>query len=156
NRFQYEGSKGIYDPIFRTEYAHFENTTEGRFNQTTGVTGGSSTAKADTVTPEFSGYLPTGLKYDIGSTFAHSEGSSKDGGFDEWSSDVSFQLEQPLLRDFWIDAPRTAIKINRKNIEIAELSLEQEIRTVVRDVQLAYSEVLFSLEDVKVQEKALE
>ena len=156
NRFQLEASRGIYDPVFTAQYTHFYNATEGRFNQNTGVAGNSSTAEADTFAPGVNGVLPTGLKYSLNGNFIHSRGASTRGSFDDYVTDASFQLEQPLLKDLWVNAGRTTIQINKRNLQISELAVEEQIRVVTRDVQLAYFEVLFALEDVKVQEKALE
>ena len=107
--------------------------------------------------PMIDGDLPTGLKYTLSGDLTHSTGTRGGGStFDDYITGAGFQLEQPLLRNFWVNDGRTTIQINKRNLQISELAVEEEIRSVTRDVQLAYFEVLFSLEDVKVQVKALE
>jgi outer membrane protein TolC len=157
SRFTLEASRGVYDPEFSAQLSHSVNTTEGRFNENTGLTSSGSDAKVDLVSPGISGLLPSGLTYDLGGTFTHGRGSRSGGvPFENYTADVSIQLEQPLLKNFFTDSARTVIQINRRNLRISELGLEAEIRLVTRDVQVAYYELMFSREDVKVQEKALE
>jgi len=156
NRYQYEASRGIYDPAFTFEYRRANETRGGSFDPVSGTTQSASSSDQDRFTPGLSGVLPTGLQYSFGGRFTHNSGSQPEGQFENYLADASVQLEQPLLKNFWIDAGRTAIRINRLNYQISELALEEEIRAVTRDVQLSYFEVLFAIEDVKVQEKALE
>ncbi len=157
SRFTLDASRGIYDPVFQAEFNHAQITTEGRFNENTGVTSGGSDSRSDFFAPGISGRLPSGLTYDLGGIFTSGRGTR--GGivpFENYTADASLQLEQPLLKNFWTDSGRTTIQINRRNLQISELSLEQEIRTVTLEVQVAYYELLFAREDVKVQEKARE
>lgn len=155
-RYQLAASYGIYDPVLGVTYDKGERTTEGRFDPSTATVTSESTSKTDAVGSGFSGMLPTGMRYDLGGDFAYSRGSQSGEDFENYAADVRIRLEQPLLRDFWTDAGRTAIQINKKNLTISELVLEEEIRLVVRDVQSAYYELMFTLDDVKVKEKALE
>src|SRR5438128_273979 len=67
-----------------------------------------------------------------------------------------FQLRQPVLKNFWIDSTRLNIAINRRNLKISDLDLRLQIMRTVRDVEQAYYNLIFALENVKVQEKALE
>ncbi len=156
SRYQYEASRGIYDPAFTFEYRHANESRAGSFNPATGTSETGSTSEQDRMAPGLTGVLPTGLQYNFSGRFTHNSGSQPEGQFDSYLADAAVQLDQPLLKNFWIDAARTTIRINKFNWEISELALEEEIRAVTRDVQLAYYEVLFSIEDVKVQEKALE
>ncbi|MFM1770312.1 MAG: hypothetical protein RJA22_2841 [Verrucomicrobiota bacterium] len=156
-RYQLAASYGLYDPAFGISYNKFENTTEGRFNPNTGIVSDPSSSTADSVSPGLTGTLPSGMTYELGGNFTYTRGDRDQGqSFENYVADVSIQLEQPLLRDFWTDANRTTIQINKRSLAISELALEQEIRLVTRDVQSAYYELMFALDDVKVQEKALE
>jgi len=156
-RYQLAASYGLYDPAFGIRYTKADNTTEGRFNPNTGIVSDPSSSSVDTVSPGLTGVLPSGMTYELGGNFTYTRGDRDQGEtFENYVTDVNIQLEQPLLRDFWTDGNRTTIQINRRSMEISELTLEQEVRLVTRDVQSAYYELMFALNDVKVQEKALE
>ena len=77
-------------------------------------------------------------------------------------SEVSFgnlgflQLRQPVLKNFWIDTTRLNVAINKRNLKISELDLRFQIMNTVTLVEQAYYNLIFALESVKVQQKALE
>ena len=73
----------------------------------------------------------------------------------EYTATAGITLRQPLLRDFWIDAVRQRIWIDKKNLKISELALRQQIMNTVARVQRTYYELIFALAKVKVEEKAL-
>jgi len=77
--------------------------------------------------------------------------------FETTFGNVGFlQLRQPVLKNFWIDSTRLNIAINRRNLKISELDLGFQIMNTVTAVEQAYYNLIFALESVKVQEKALE
>jgi outer membrane protein TolC len=65
-------------------------------------------------------------------------------------------LSQPLLKDFWIDKDRLTIKVNKKNLKIAELALRQEIMNIVTRIKSTYYDLIYAKEQIAVHEKALE
>ena len=67
-----------------------------------------------------------------------------------------FQLRQPLLKNFWIDNTRLQIMLDKKNIQISELDLRNQIMVTVTAVEQEYYNLIFAQENVKVQQKALE
>ena len=66
------------------------------------------------------------------------------------------QLRQPLLKNFWIDNNRLQIFLDRKNVRISELDLRSQVINTITAVEQAYYDLIFSQENVKVQQKALE
>jgi len=114
--------------------------------------------------------LPTGLRYSLTGTAdsydirTHFFSTDKEfllypngvRNTNEYPATAGITLKQPLLRNFWIDAPRLNIRINKKNLKIAELALRQQIMNTVAKVEIAYYELIFTREKVKVEEKALE
>ena len=54
------------------------------------------------------------------------------------SSSFSFDVVQPLLRGFHIDVNRAQFKISKKNQEITDVQLRQQIVATARAVRLAY------------------
>jgi outer membrane protein TolC len=116
--------------------------------------------------PGLAGRLPTGLTYRLGasSDFFKWRGILPPADFppdgirrtNQYFGAASINLRQPLLRDFWIDASRQEISIEKKNLKISELSLRQEIINVVTKVQLAYYDLIAARDQVGVQRQALE
>ena len=155
-RYTLAASYGVYDPVFTADYNKSSRTTEGRFDPVSGVNTSASTSDVDALAAGFAGYLPSGLTYNMSGDIAHSRGQQRSGTFDNYISGVGISLAQPLLKNFWIDLSRLKIKIAKQNIKVSQYNLDTEIRIVVLEVQKAYYEVARALEEVKVQEKALE
>lgn len=77
--------------------------------------------------------------------------------FETTAGQVGFlELRQPLLKDFWIDATRVQIFVNKQELKSKELSLRGQIMTTITDVERAYYNLIFAQENVKVQQKAVE
>src|SRR4030095_7048622 len=87
--------------------------------------------------------------------FAHNVGETGPFPVDDFSAFAGFSARQPLLKNFWTDAERTQIRINKQDLKISEWVLINRVLTVVNDVQQAYYELIFTEENVKVQEDAL-
>lgn len=156
DRYTLAASYGVYDPVFSAGYNKSSRTTEGRFDATSGVNSSASTSDTDALNAGFSGYLPSGLTYNMTGEIAHNRGDSSGGPFGNYVSGVGIALEQPLLKNFWIDGNRLNIKIAKLEVKLSQYELDFEIRTIVRDVQVGYFEVARALEEIKVQEKAVE
>jgi outer membrane protein TolC len=67
-----------------------------------------------------------------------------------------FQLRQPLLKNFWTDATRLQIFLNKRNLKISELGFRGQVMDTITAVEEAYYDLIYAEESVKVQEKALE
>jgi len=65
-------------------------------------------------------------------------------------------MRQPLLKNFWIDSTRMNIQVARKNIKSTEMGLQLQIMSILTSVEQAYYDLIFTRENVKVQQKALE
>jgi len=61
-----------------------------------------------------------------------------------------------VVRDFWVDIYRNTIAVNKKNLEISELTLKGLLITNLFVVETNYYNVLLAREQVKVQQKAVE
>jgi len=113
-----------------------------------------------------SGLLPSGLTYSLSGNA--SDTVFKRPFFDTNSNvflnsrtetsrgSVILNMRQPLLKNFWIDTTRLNIKVNKNRLKYSELALQLQIMTVVNNVALAYYELVFARENIKVQQAALE
>jgi outer membrane protein TolC len=156
---------GYYDPVFETVAAYEHSVEAGRRDPLTGfrtIPGDRSTHE---VSSGVTGRLPWGMRYDIGGDLRYFTTEERfDLGFGmtnvtrpgEYHLDTGIVLTQPLLRDAWTDEGRTLIKLVRQDLKMAEFFLRTQTDTVVRDVMVAYYELVFARENVVVQEKGLE
>jgi len=76
--------------------------------------------------------------------------------FDSARGSTSLTLNQPLLKNFWIDQTRFNIQVGKNQVKYSELTLKQTIMNVVTTVEQAYYDLIYARENVTVQEKAVE
>ncbi len=77
--------------------------------------------------------------------------------FENTSGNAGFlELRQPVLKNFWIDSTRLQIFLRKQDLKTSELGLRSQVMTTVTAVEQAYYDLIFALENVRVQEKGLE
>lgn len=164
SQFLITESTAIYEPDLRLAYTHIKNRTAGGVDARGPYKG--SLVTDDLFDAEIgnsvSGYAPSGLKYSLSGGVSknnfriiNADGSVV-GGPDEYDGFARIDLTQPLLRNFWIDPSRAAIKISRVNFRISEEQLRQTVMDTLVRVEQAYYNLIFARENVKVQATALE
>ena len=67
----------------------------------------------------------------------------------------SAQYNQPLLRDFRIDATRQSILVTRINQDISDIQLQQTTMNTVANVRNAYWDYVFAVQSVDVAKQSL-
>ena len=72
------------------------------------------------------------------------------------SSTMTFQLTQPLLRDFRTDSNRTNLLVTRKQREITDVALQQTIIQTTRQVRNAYWDLVYARANLSVQQQSLD
>lgn len=154
-----------YDPVLGGAVSRNHSAQEGGgFNEITGAALPPSLNENETISSDLSGALPTGMRYQLFNDIAHNENRSpfvdtnlltRTSITDTWSSRAGISVTQPLLRDFWTDSGRTAIKLRKQDKKISELDLETLAHSTVRDVVNAYYSLVGALESVKVAEADL-
>jgi outer membrane protein TolC len=76
--------------------------------------------------------------------------------FENSGGSVQISMSQPLLKNGWIDGPRMAITLRKKDLKQSEWALQGQIMRTITEVQVAYYNLIASRELVKVREKALQ
>ena len=165
--FNLSASYAPYDPVLDLRVEQSFQSVPGGFDRNTGLQLPGNETWNESLRPTLGGALPSGMTYNIGGDLANrTSGTSfgidtngmvvgRDRGF-QFRPSVGIDLNQPLLKDFWIDSTRQQIWVNKKNLKISELGVRFQIMDVVRRVELAYFDLIFAIENVRVQEKALE
>lgn len=151
-----EASEGVYDPVVSLGLNQRYNHSAGKFVDFFGspIKIEGSRNYFENLSLGVQGKLPFGMSYNIPLEWERQHGTSFP--FDQYTGTVGIELRQPLLKDAAIDTERWQILVNKKNLKISEQGLRLQLINVISSVQLAYYELLYALENVKVQEKALE
>jgi outer membrane protein TolC len=97
------------------------------------------TSRSFTGTAGYEQLLPLGTSYTVGWDAARSTSNNTFSSFNpRLSSSLSFDLSQPLLRGLHIDVNRAQFRISKKNQEITDVQLRQQVLATSRAVRLAY------------------
>ena len=148
---------GYFDPSFGVSGQFNSRSTGDRFNSDLGLSIPGQETETDSFSSSLNGILPwTGMQYSLrGSASAT---TSTQGTNTSESSFASTQITvtQPLLKNFWIDSGRLNIALSRNNLRTAELTLKRSVMDVITQVEVAYYNLIFTFESVKVQEMALQ
>lgn len=158
---------GVYDPTFSSRVGRAESLREpGGINVNTGNLQPGTRSRTDVFEAEVTGLLPSGGSYGLSHVVNNNKvrtpqfiGTNEFGlpeflnfGTDTWNSRAGITAVQPLLRDFWIDRARLAIKLGRTAVTISELDLEAQVMTVVNQVEQAYYDLIAARDLVRVRE----
>jgi len=73
----------------------------------------------------------------------------------EWETFTGLTVTQPLLRDFGTAANTAEIRIAKSNAKMADLEWRSRTAQVVSGVMKAYYDVVFALENTKVQQDSI-
>lgn len=147
---------GYYEPTL--SISPFENYSKGAsyYNSSNGLTipGQETTTDGYNGLSIGGGHIPvTGLRYTLSTSASvsdlHARKNQSAGG-------ASITLTQPLLRNFWIDQGRLGILQAKNNLHSTELALKRQVEDIITQVEVAYDELIYANESVKVQEMALE
>ena len=72
-----------------------------------------------------------------------------------YTPDLSLTVIQPLLKNFGVDINRTQIKIAENDREISLDRFRETIMDVVTQIQDVYWDLVFTIEDLKVEQRSL-
>ncbi len=72
-----------------------------------------------------------------------------------YGSRLAFQFTQPLLRDFGFKVTRREILVANNNAQISEANFKESLIQTIYEVEEAYWEYVYSLEDLKAKKQSL-
>ena len=73
-----------------------------------------------------------------------------------YGSTLSFHFEQPLLQNFGFKASRRDIIIAQNNLDVSDSQFKNSLLTMVNDVEEAYWNLVYSIENLEVMQHSLE
>jgi len=135
-----------YDPTLSFSGQHDHKRAGGLF-----LTNSVPVTDDNYFTTGLGGSLPSGMSYDLFGNVRDTTGNSPENS----GGQIGVTVTQPLLKNFWIDAPRLTISVAKNRLQFSEQGLRQQIITTVTAVENAYYELIYARENVKVQQAAL-
>ena len=162
-RFKLNAAIGShYDPLLTFEAKRLYSDVPGNFDTDKVNPHAPYTETADIFGAGFSGRLTPGLSYQlVASSTADSAYTDFSGLLlpnrftNNYAAMVTLNLRQSLLKDFWIDAGRLSIQVNKKNLKISEQELRLQIMKTVLAVQTAYFDLDYASRLVQVMQNGL-
>lgn len=150
---QLRSLQGVYDPIFSITPQLIKNITP----QQSSLGGSGSTGKTATTifnwNPAVTKYFEKG-----GGTYTLTFSNSRTNTSNSfslinpyYSSNLSLQINQPLLRNRSIDSSRHAIRVQRKRLEQTDSDFRQRTIQIISQVQAAYWNLVFALRNQQNQ-----
>lgn len=148
-----------YDPQLSVSGVHSYDNTGAYFNSA-GQFIVPTESRANSFSSGLSGQTPWGMAYNFSANVGQQHLTKSLFGTnllgDSSSGSVGVSVTQPLLKNFWIDANRLQILVSKNQLKISEQSLRNQVISTVTAVENAYYELIYAIENVKVQRDALE
>jgi len=157
--YNLRGAYSAYEPQLNLSAVHIFRSQPGgvdEFGRDLGTREFESDSFSGGIVPGVSGLFPSGLQYQLNTVVNHNSVSAFGRQDETYTGDWTLRLRQPLLQDFWIDAGRLQIQLNRRILKITEEGLLLQLMLTISNVEQAYYNLIFAGESVKVQEKARE
>jgi outer membrane protein len=102
-------------------------------------------------------FAKTGATFSAALNNSRQESTSNNVFFNpQFNSTWSFNLSQPLLRGFKIDAQRRTLEVARINRDISDVQLRATLTNTISNVRNAYWDFVFATQAVEVARQSLE
>jgi outer membrane protein len=148
------GEQGVYDPRLKLGVTYENDLTKTTVSNTTTTVRieqlGFNTGIAglnDGLNSVLGGKLPSGALYDIRAFDSRTISTPTIDA--QHAGSVGFSGAQPLLKNAGFSVNSAQIRIARKARQIAQQNFESKVMDVVRDVNTAYYELIFAIENHK-------
>jgi len=149
-------SRGFYDPLFTGGTRWANDTAPRELDPMTGLDNPPRETSTDNTTLGITGFLPSGLSYSLLGGYNYQSGTRDLAQqFESYNVDAGILLQQPLLKNFWIDQPRFTIRVNRGNLQISELGVQFVASSVVNLTRQGYYELVYAWEALRVRQDLL-
>src|SRR5262249_20265344 len=74
----------------------------------------------------------------------------------QYNPTLTFQITQPLMRNFKIDANRRAIQIAKKQLDLSDSQFRQRVIEIINSVQRAYWDLVFAIRNEQIARDTVE
>ncbi|MCH7498400.1 MAG: TolC family protein [Nitrospinae bacterium] len=105
----------------------------------------------------FNQKLKTGTEYELRFKNERSETNSTFAGLEpQYTTRFEVNLTQPLLKNFGQDINSSNITIAKNNLDISDFEFKNKVIEVISEAENVYWDLVFSREDLKVQQKSVQ
>jgi outer membrane protein TolC len=105
----------------------------------------------------FGQLLPVGTSYQVSFDSTRATTNNQFTSFNpSVTGNLDFTIVQPLWRDFKVNAQRYQLEVAKKNREISDVSLQQQIAATIRSVKNTYWEYKYALASLEVSRQSLD
>jgi len=148
------GAEGYYDPFLFATLTKSSTDTKG----TTFLSGGATiNTKTDLWNFGVQQAFQTGANLSVGFNNNKRDTNNVFSTFNPvFNSNLSFNLTQPLLKNFKTDGPRLQLKLAKKGREITDVEFRQAIINTVAVVKGDYYELLYAIDNLAAAQKNLQ
>jgi outer membrane protein TolC len=144
---------GGYDPTLFLSGQHEHNVSGPQFLGTNVI--GGSTSDINSFDSRINGLLPWGTTYTLeGVTAGTDKQNPGSPVVPNTTGTASGKLLQPLLKNFWIDSTRLAIRVDKNRYKYSQLELKLQLMQTITALEQAYYDLIYNRENVLVQEAA--
>ncbi len=146
-------SKEKWLPNLSFSYA-YRDTSQASYSFLDAAT--SVDTKNNSYSADFSQLLPTGgtITFSLDGDITNSNRSFQSIN-PRYGGTLSFNLNQPLLRNFGMKINRREIIIAQNNLDMSELDFKTTLENIVYRVEEDYWNLVYSIENLKVREQSL-
>ena len=144
---------GYYDPTINVSGAGASETQPGGIDAQNRAFPGSDT-QTDSLSTSLLGRGPSGASFGVRSLLNDSEGTHAGGLFTNANGGLFAEVRQPLLRNLLIDGDRLTIQLLRKNLQVSEVVLQDDIMRLVGLVEAAYIDLIAAQANLSVRKEA--
>ena len=148
------GAEGYYDPFLFATLTKSSTDTKG-----TNLFAGGATVNRKTDLWNFGVQqaFQTGANLSVGFNNNKRDTNNVFETFNPvFNSNLSFNLTQPLLKNFKTDGPRLQLKLAKKGREISDVQFRQAIINTVAVVKGDYYELLYAIDNLAAAQKNLQ
>jgi outer membrane protein TolC len=147
-------SFGIFDPLATATFS----ATRQKSGSTSAIAGASTLNRLDQpLSMSYTQLLQTGTTYTVNFGNTKSSSNSANNLFNpSFSSNLNFDISQPLIRNRGGYVTRIPILVAKSSLRAAEYTQEDAIMALIVTAETSYWNVISARENVRVQEKSLE
>ncbi len=148
--------KGVYEPIFSITPQIIQNIAPQQSSLGGGSSGQTKTTTLN-LSPSFTkSFENGGGTYTLSFANSHVNTSNSFSLINPYySSNLSLQISQPLLRNRSIDGNRRAIRVQKKRLEQSDSDFRARTIQIIAQVQAAYWNLVFALRNQQNQLESL-
>lgn len=151
------GDLGVYDPTlaFNMTFNSRANPNTSPFNQAIGAA--SLTSRTLNYAWELQQNIPTGANYRVQYQSNRQTSNSNSTFFSpRYDVGLNFNFTQPLVRNFRINNAKRQIKITKLDSQSNDITFEDQVTAVVKNVQDGYWDLVFAIRDHEIRRNSLE